>query len=329
VIMKNIIFVYFLSLFSQLCAAEISVHYKLLPGPSGLDHSYVMSFMFQENNLRGPYLIVLPNGKIANDFQIEMERKHPESKFSKRSPDDKSIYGIWDLKNAVDIEDSVGVIDGPANIREEPEGKIIGSFPDKILVRIHKEFKKWYLVSRENKDYGWTHGNNIKIIPQDQIVLRKKSPYLKNYPQKILKWVQQKKEIEYYKNLAKEKKCPANLLAEEKDGLMMTFPDADTLDHVGPEIIMHYRYAAIAACGVSGAKDAPISNLPQIKTKKCNCFSIEPFVGTSKLVMTGKQWNNFKAHLCKKRKFHYVCSEKAKHEEQPPWIYACPKSCFE
>ena len=53
-------------------------------------------------------------------------------------------------------------IDGPANLRDNPNGKIIGQLADKTQVWVWPNEKKgkWYPV-RQNESAGYTHAKNL------------------------------------------------------------------------------------------------------------------------------------------------------------------------
>jgi hypothetical protein len=63
-------------------------------------------------------------------------------------------------------------IDGPANIRDAPEGKVIGSFPDQYIVLALAQKGEWFLVRGYWEDpcvSGWTHRKNLVAITRAQI----------------------------------------------------------------------------------------------------------------------------------------------------------------
>jgi|GEM_PF-4053568 len=58
-------------------------------------------------------------------------------------------------------EDLQVVIDGPANCREKPKGKILHKLPDQLSTQASKVEGEWLLVNFEGKAC-WTHKKNIK-----------------------------------------------------------------------------------------------------------------------------------------------------------------------
>ncbi len=54
------------------------------------------------------------------------------------------------------------IVDGPANLREKPDGKIVSSIPDKEQVDIDycSKEKRWVRVLWKNHD-GWTSAQNL------------------------------------------------------------------------------------------------------------------------------------------------------------------------
>ena len=57
------------------------------------------------------------------------------------------------------------IIDGPANLRDAPNGKIIGSFPDKFVVLIDGHKDDWFLIRgywERSCETGWTHKKNLR-----------------------------------------------------------------------------------------------------------------------------------------------------------------------
>ncbi len=55
---------------------------------------------------------------------------------------------------------SIDFIDGPANVRDQPKGKIIASLPDNTKITILQQQGEWvYIMTSQAK--GWTHRNNL------------------------------------------------------------------------------------------------------------------------------------------------------------------------
>ena len=57
------------------------------------------------------------------------------------------------------------IINGPANLRDAPNGKIIGSFPDKFVVLIDGHRDDWFLIRgywERSCETGWTHKMNLR-----------------------------------------------------------------------------------------------------------------------------------------------------------------------
>lgn len=60
------------------------------------------------------------------------------------------------------------MIDGPANLRDQPNGKVIGSFEDKFTVLIEGQKGEWYFIRgywSKECETGWTHQKNL--VPYD------------------------------------------------------------------------------------------------------------------------------------------------------------------
>lgn len=76
------------------------------------------------------------------------------------------------LDTEKDAESLRMIIDGPANLRDTPKGKIIDSFADKFIVLAEGQKDDWYFIrgywSRECHT-GWTHKSNVKFITREQI----------------------------------------------------------------------------------------------------------------------------------------------------------------
>ena len=64
-------------------------------------------------------------------------------------------------KEDKEVKEKKYIIDGPANIREKPKGKTIGSIEDGAEVKILREEEKWYEVERKGIK-GWTYKENVK-----------------------------------------------------------------------------------------------------------------------------------------------------------------------
>jgi hypothetical protein len=64
------------------------------------------------------------------------------------------------------------MIDGPANFRDEPSGKVIGSFPKGLFVQIRAQKGDWFLVVGYwdcDAGSGWTHKKNLVYLTRAQI----------------------------------------------------------------------------------------------------------------------------------------------------------------
>lgn len=61
------------------------------------------------------------------------------------------------------------LIDGPANLRAAPGGKIIGSFPDQFPVLLTGKKGDWFLIQgywQSACETGWTHKSNLRQSPR-------------------------------------------------------------------------------------------------------------------------------------------------------------------
>jgi hypothetical protein len=56
------------------------------------------------------------------------------------------------------------IIDGPANLRDKPSGKVIGTFPHKFVVLLEGQKGDWFYLrgySERACEGGWTYKTNI------------------------------------------------------------------------------------------------------------------------------------------------------------------------
>ena len=56
------------------------------------------------------------------------------------------------------------IVDGPANLRDKPGGKVINTFPHKFVVLIEAKKEDWYYIrgySDRPCDGGWTYKTNL------------------------------------------------------------------------------------------------------------------------------------------------------------------------
>lgn len=83
--------------------------------------------------------------------------------------------GAIDLSNE-DAEKLRKIIDGPANLRDFPKGKIIDTFPDKFIVLASGKKEDWYFVRgywERECHTGWTHKGNLRPITRAEIKSKK------------------------------------------------------------------------------------------------------------------------------------------------------------
>jgi hypothetical protein len=56
-------------------------------------------------------------------------------------------------------------IDGPANCRDSPTGKVLRSLPDRERVRVKAREGKWYRIEVKSTSC-WTHRKNLRFLPE-------------------------------------------------------------------------------------------------------------------------------------------------------------------
>lgn len=118
--------------------------------------------------------VELPNGQTIEEFH----KKNPgtcdtqcKSQLEKSKADQdrqnlaKSVTMIGGKKAEDDPIAQRRIIDGPANLRDAPNGKIIGSFPDKFVVHIDGHKDDWFFIRgywERSCETGWTHKKNLR-----------------------------------------------------------------------------------------------------------------------------------------------------------------------
>jgi hypothetical protein len=126
-------------------------------------------------------MIVLPNGETIEEFY----KRNPETKTSlsedsingmkkneRLQKQAKTPEAVGGKKIEGDFEKNRRMIDGPANLRDAPNGKMIGTFPDGFYVLISGQKDDWFLVSgywERECETGWTHAKNLKYVTREQI----------------------------------------------------------------------------------------------------------------------------------------------------------------
>ena len=121
--------------------------------------------------------IVLPDGQTIEEFNKKNPGKCDSScqsqlQESKKIKDRLNLVKPADLVGGKKIDGDVMAlrrkIDGPANLRDSPSGKIVGTFPDKFVVLIQGQKDDWFLISgywERSCETGWTHKKNLLPYP--------------------------------------------------------------------------------------------------------------------------------------------------------------------
>jgi hypothetical protein len=118
--------------------------------------------------------VELPNGQTIEEFQ----KKNPgtcdtqcksQLQDSKAKQDRQSLAKSVKVVGGKQADDNPiaqrRIIDGPANLRDAPNGKMIGSFPDKFVVLIDGYKDDWFLIRGywdRSCETGWTHKKNLR-----------------------------------------------------------------------------------------------------------------------------------------------------------------------
>ncbi|MBC7693154.1 MAG: hypothetical protein H7222_15425 [Methylotenera sp.] len=74
-------------------------------------------------------------------------------------------------------------IDGPANIRDAPDGSIIGSFPNRFIVLLTAQKGDWYQIQgywERACETGWTHKKNLLPVSRAQLDSEFAAPFLES-----------------------------------------------------------------------------------------------------------------------------------------------------
>jgi hypothetical protein len=125
--------------------------------------------------------VLLPNGKTIEEFEKndpcdeKCRLQRAQSKMQEerlklaKAPAEVGGKLITDDRNP---EKNRRVINGPANLRDAPSGKIIGSFPDGFVVLIVGQKDDWYRIRGywdRVCETGWTHKKNLIFRTRKQL----------------------------------------------------------------------------------------------------------------------------------------------------------------
>jgi hypothetical protein len=127
--------------------------------------------------------VLLPNGKTIEEFEknepcdekcrSERERNKKQENREKLA---KAPAEVGGKPIDGDPEKNRRVIDGPANLRDAPSGKVIGSFPDGFVVLIDGQKGEWYRIRGywdRVCETGWTHKKNLIFRTRKQLQEKK------------------------------------------------------------------------------------------------------------------------------------------------------------
>jgi hypothetical protein len=271
----------------------------------------------------------------------------------------KDIVGIVKIPGAKKVK-KLSIIDGPANVRSIPLKidssfckpnceqlqKVIGSFPDNLLVLVEAQYKDWFLIS-DGKNYGWTYKNNLKALQKNKILLKNR---IDNVPQTLALYKERKKLkglLQKAEKIMKDKNikegdpllksyCPKDITKREADRLIDTLSmDQDRGD---VSAISYYRSTLFRIC--KGDKNQKITDV-KASSDKCKCFYGNPLEDYEEKVINKSQdfsyRNDGKEQQCYLRTYHVFCIKEACPEDpknkyaecsMPDSAIACPKECM-
>lgn len=297
---------------------------RLYPWPDGLAVEVGTALMLENLDLARPSIVRLQTG-VANDVGLRngehLERLRKGEPFS----------GFWDVDGASDEAPAVFSIKGPANVRIQPEGRIIGSWPHGEPVRLLRSKGEWRLVSNRARIYGWTHARNLGAVPQERILLDESTALAKALPESALQWQELRAKIAAAKALINEGACPEEPTEAETDliGPDLRIEEIEN-EAISPRVLTAVRLEAFRKCRAGAESPAPKSlskSFPKMGAEECECFRAE-IGGSWTEKVSPEAWEARSKDRCAALQFHFKCFQEASEEGESPDYLACPKSCF-
>jgi len=291
--------------------------HKLIDRPRDMDNETRLKVMQDELRLSRPFLPRLEDGTISNDFVLSKDKN-----FFKNVGGMERRPGYWAVEGAKDEAIEFYLVDGPANIREKPDGDIITSWPDNKPVLLLRSKNEWKLVG-DQSSYAWTHNKNLRPIPKDKILVPN------NYVpinQELSKTLNQK--LKAMEEIKSKGLCPEELTLAEKDKVLMYILDNNT-KALDPIRLSRLRLQAYENCpeGKKPLNEKILSEFPKLK-KKCSCYVTYFFESSQLEDVEAADWNRFSKDKCVKLNHHIKCNHEAQEEGEGDNQIACPLDCF-